>query len=199
VTHVYNIRRTTGVQRVWYALLISHSVPFTKLTTSPQFVSIKDRGNIRAVLKSWPRPKDARIAVVTDGSRILGLGDLGVNGMPISIGKLSLYVAGAGVRPSSTIPICLDLGTNTQKFLDDPLYLGLRQRRPSDEEMSEFMEEFMREMHREFPHLLVQFEDFATAPAFKYLEAFRNRPNVNPVFNDDIQACEIPICHSVYC
>ncbi len=111
------------------------------------------------------------------GSRILGLGDLGVNGMPISIGKLSLYIAGAGyvlarvlnipekhqheqfrIRPSSAIPICLDLGTNNQKFLDDPLYLGLRQRRISDEDMTEFMEEFMLEMSRAFPRLLVQFE-----------------------------------------
>jgi len=122
--------------------------------------------------------------VVTDGSRILGLGDLGVNGMPISIGKLSLYIAGAGIRPSSTIPICLDLGTNTQKHLDDPLYLGLRQKRVSDEAMTEFMEEFMFEMSHAFPKLLVQFEDFSTEHAFHYLDSFRNR---YPVFNDDIQ------------
>lgn len=112
----------------------------------------------------------------------MGLGDLGVNGMPISIGKLSLYVAGAGIHPSSTLPICLDLGTNNEKFLEDPLYLGLRQKvcpgyyaeevwwclihcsvllppqRVSDEEMTEFMNEFMREMSTHFPKLLVQFE-----------------------------------------
>ena len=92
------------------------------------------------------------------GSRILGLGDLGVNGMPISIGKLSLYIAGAGIRPNSTIPICLDLGTNTQKYLDDPLYLGLRQKRVPQDVMTEFMEEFMFEMSKTFPKLLVQFE-----------------------------------------
>jgi malate dehydrogenase (oxaloacetate-decarboxylating)(NADP+) len=92
----------------------------------------------------------------------LGLGDLGVNGMPISIGKLSLYVAGAGIRPSSTVPICIDVGTDNQKFLDDPLYLGLRQRRVSLEEMHELMEEFMHEMSVVFPELLIQFEDFAT-------------------------------------
>lgn len=117
------------------------------------------------------------------GSRILGLGDLGVNGMPISIGKLSLYVAGAGIHPSSTFPICLDLGTNNEEFLEDPLYLGLRQKvcflhiywgstatsdassrlfsplqRVPSEEMTEFMDEFMREMSTHFPKLLIQFE-----------------------------------------
>jgi malate dehydrogenase (oxaloacetate-decarboxylating)(NADP+) len=104
--------------------------------------------------------------------------------MPISIGKLSLYVAGAGIRPSSTIPICLDLGTNNQKYLDDPLYLGLRQRRVSDEVMTGFMEEFMHAMSHAFPKLLVQFEDFSTEHAFYYLDSFRHR---YPVFNDDVQ------------
>ena len=85
-----------------------------------------------------------------------------MNGMPISIGKLSLYVAGAGIRPSSTVPICLDVGTDNQKFLEDPLYLGLRQPRISETEMHEFMEEFMHEMSVVFPQLLIQFEDFAT-------------------------------------
>ena len=108
------------------------------------------------------------------GSRILGLGDLGFNGMGISIGKLSLYVAGAGyvehslsppllmymlrIRPESTIPICLDLGTNTQRYLDDPLYLGMCQKRVSDKEMQEFMDEFVHEMSVTFPKLMIQFE-----------------------------------------
>ncbi|KAF9269657.1 malic enzyme [Marasmius fiardii PR-910] len=148
------------------------------------YVSIKDKGKIRAVLKNWPKVADARISVVTDGSRILGLGDLGVNGMGISVGKLSLYVAGAGIRPESTIPICLDLGTNTQKYLDDPFYLGLRQKRVPEKEMTEFMDEFMYEMSRVFPKLLVQFEDFSTDHAFLYLDRYRNK---YPVFNDDIQ------------
>ncbi|TDL22703.1 hypothetical protein BD410DRAFT_787980 [Rickenella mellea] len=148
------------------------------------YISIEDKGNIGSVLRNWPRKDEARISVVTDGSRILGLGDLGVNGMPISIGKLSLYVAGAGIRPSSTIPICLDLGTNNKKFLEDPLYLGLRRTRVSDEEMDEFMDEFMREMRKAFPKLLVQFEDFSTEHAFAYLARYRDK---YPVFNDDIQ------------
>lgn len=148
------------------------------------FVSFHDKGNIREVIRNWPRMEEARISVVTDGSRILGLGDLGVNGMPISIGKLSLYVAGAGIKPCSTIPICLDLGTNNQKFLDDPLYLGSRQRRVSGAEMIEFMDEFMHEMSLAFPKLLVQFEDFSTDNAFLYLKRYRTK---YPVFNDDIQ------------
>ncbi|KAK0203750.1 malate dehydrogenase [Desarmillaria ectypa] len=155
------------------------------------YVSIKDKGNIKSVISNWPRIDEARISVVTDGeslnlkgSRILGLGDLGINGMPISIGKLSLYIAGAGIRPTSTIPICLDLGTNNQTYLDDPLYLGLRERRVPDDEMTEFMDEFMREMSVAFPKLMVQFEDFSTDHAFTYLERYRNK---YPVFNDDIQ------------
>ncbi|KXN92133.1 NADP-dependent malic enzyme [Leucoagaricus sp. SymC.cos] len=148
------------------------------------FVSIKDKGHIREVIGNWPRIDEARISVVTDGSRILGLGDLGVNGMPISIGKLSLYIAGAGIRPQSTIPICLDLGTNTERYLEDPFYLGLRQKRVSDKEMTEFMDEFMHEMSVAFPKLMIQFEDFSTDNAFKYLERYRNK---YPVFNDDIQ------------
>jgi len=148
------------------------------------YISIKDKGKIRSVINNWPRIDEARISVVTDGSRILGLGDLGVNGMPISIGKLSLYIAGAGIRPSSAIPICLDLGTNNQKFLDDPLYLGLRQKRVPEAEMTDFMDEFMHEMSIAFPKLLIQFEDFSTDKAFLYLERFRNK---YPLFNDDIQ------------
>src|ERR1700691_1559103 len=92
------------------------------------------------------------------------------------------------IRPNSTIPICLDLGTNTQEFLDDPLYLGLRQKRVSSDVMTEFMEEFMDEMTTTFPKLLVQFEDFSTDNAFLYLEKFRNK---YPVFNDDV-LCHLP-------
>ncbi|GJE85185.1 NAD-dependent malic enzyme [Phanerochaete sordida] len=148
------------------------------------FVSYKDKGSIGKVLRNWPRIDEARIAVVTDGSRILGLGDLGANGMPIAIGKLSLYVAGAGIRPSSTVPICIDVGTDNKKFLEDPLYIGLRQPRISEAEMNEFMEEFMYEMSVVFPELLIQFEDFSTDKAFSFLSSFRDR---YPLFNDDIQ------------
>ncbi|KIJ29671.1 hypothetical protein M422DRAFT_214912 [Sphaerobolus stellatus SS14] len=149
------------------------------------YVSIHDKGRIEEVLRNWPcGAADARIAVVTDGSRILGLGDLGANGLPIAIGKLDLYIAGAGIRPRSTVPICLDLGTNTERYLNDPLYLGARQKRPNDKDMEEFMDEFMAAMSKVFPDLLVQFEDFSTDNAFKYLGRYRN---THRVFNDDIQ------------
>ncbi|KIY66306.1 malic enzyme [Cylindrobasidium torrendii FP15055 ss-10] len=187
---------------MFYRLCLSHMTEFTPIIYTPTvgdaclqyshiyrrpeglFVSIKDKGNIKAIVSNWKQLDEARISVVTDGSRILGLGDLGVNGMPISVGKLSLYIAGAGIRPESTIPICLDLGTNTQKFLDDPLYLGSRQKRVASEEMDEFMDEFMEAMSTTFPKLMIQFEDFSTDNAFRYLERYRNK---YPVFNDDIQ------------
>ncbi|OCH85734.1 malic enzyme [Obba rivulosa] len=200
--YIYLTQLKDADPRMFYRLCLANMSEITPLIYTPTvgdaclqfshiyrrpeglFVSLKDKGNIGKVLRNWPRIDEARIAVVTDGSRILGLGDLGVNGMPISIGKLSLYVAGAGIRPTSTVPICLDLGTNTQRYLEDPLYLGLRQARPPTEVMTEFMEEFMQEMSSVFPKLLIQFEDFSTDKAFLYLDSFRNR---YPVFNDDIQ------------
>ncbi|KAH9940321.1 malic enzyme [Amylocystis lapponica] len=200
--YIYLSQLKDAEHRMFYKLCLENMAEFTPLIYTPTvgdaclqfshiyrrpeglYVSLKDKGNIGKVIRNWPRIDEARIAVVTDGSRILGLGDLGLNGMPISIGKLSLYVAGAGIRPTSTVPICLDLGTNTKKFLEDPLYLGLRQPRPPKEVMDEFMEEFMGEMAAIFPKLLIQFEDFSTDKAFAYLAAFRNR---YPVFNDDIQ------------
>ncbi|KAF9013444.1 malate dehydrogenase [Cyathus striatus] len=148
------------------------------------YVTIESKGLIRDVLRAWNAGQFARIAVVTDGSRILGLGDLGANGLPISIGKLDLYIAGAGIKPNTTLPICLDLGTNTQKFLNDPLYLGVRRKRPNTAEMDEFMKEFMESMTEVFPQLLVQFEDFSTDNAFRYLDMFRSQYRC---FNDDIQ------------
>ncbi|KAJ7149425.1 hypothetical protein C8R43DRAFT_502817 [Mycena crocata] len=187
---------------MFYRLCLEHMAEITPLIYTPTvgqacqeyshiyrrpeglFISIKDKGNIGDVLRSWVDVSSARIAVITDGSRILGLGDLGINGMPISVGKLSLYIAGAGIRPNSTIPICLDLGTDTRKYLDDPLYLGLRQKRIPTLEMTEFMDELMHEISVVFPKLVVQFEDFSTDNAFMYLERYRNK---YPVFNDDIQ------------
>jgi malate dehydrogenase (oxaloacetate-decarboxylating)(NADP+) len=148
------------------------------------YISILDKGRIREVLTTWPNAREARIAVVTDGSRILGLGDLGANGLPIAVGKLDLYIACAGIRPSSTLPICLDLGTSTERYLNDPLYIGVRRSRPSLEEMDEFMDEFMDAMKEVFPNSIVQFEDFSTDNAFKYLSRFRQKYRC---FNDDIQ------------
>ncbi|KZT36148.1 malic enzyme [Sistotremastrum suecicum HHB10207 ss-3] len=200
--YIYLSQLKDADPRAFYRLAVDHMSEVTPLIYTPtvgeacqkwshiyrrpdgMYISLKDKGKIGAVLRNWPRQEEARISVVTDGSRILGLGDLGVNGMGISVGKLSLYIAGAGIRPESTIPICLDLGTNNKKNLDDPFYLGLRQPRASSEEYHDFMEEFMSEMKNTFPKLLVQFEDFTTDHAFEYLGAFRDR---YPVFNDDIQ------------
>lgn len=148
------------------------------------YVSWLDKGEIRQVLRNWPLAQESRICVVTDGSRILGLGDLGVGGMGISVGKLSLYVAGAGIRPWSTIPIVIDLGTNNPKNLQDPLYLGLRMPRVAPADATEFMDEFMEAMHAEFPKLVIQHEDFVTERAFEYLARYQHK---YPMFNDDIQ------------
>ncbi|OTB07820.1 hypothetical protein M426DRAFT_317711 [Hypoxylon sp. CI-4A] len=158
---------------------------YSTLYTRPEalYISIKQRRSIRTILRNWPYP-DPEICVVTDGSRILGLGDLGVNGVGISIGKLALYTGAAGIHPSKTLPIVLDCGTNNETNLKDPLYLGLRARRPSPAVAQEFMDEFMEAVTEVFPNMLVQFEDFETEKAFNYLTRYRNKYKC---FNDDIQ------------
>lgn len=148
-------------------------------------LTLEDKGSVAECVANWPRPADVpRIAVITDGSRILGLGDLGWNGLGISIGKLSLYVAGAGVHPQSTIPIVVDVGTNTQEIRDDPLYLGLRRERCSGEELVEFVDEVMEALHAKYPNLIIQFEDWSSDNAFLFLERYKDK---YPMFNDDIQ------------
>ncbi|MGO9603021.1 MAG: NAD-dependent malic enzyme [Candidatus Binataceae bacterium] len=147
------------------------------------YVSIKRRGCVREVLRNWP-DDDVRFIVVTSGQRILGLGDLGANGMGIPIGKLALYTACAGVPPQFTLPVLMDCGTNNDTLLRDPLYLGLRQTRPSESELDEFVEEFMTAVHEVFPHCCVQFEDWAGVDAVRLLARYRNR---FCCFNDDIQ------------
>ncbi|SCV73341.1 BQ2448_7267 [Microbotryum intermedium] len=139
---------------------------------------------ILANLKTRLPHDQMEIAVVTDGSRVLGLGDLGVGGMGISMGKLSLYVAAGGVNPKATLPIVVDFGTDNEKLLGDPLYVGMRQRRMSDVDCEAWFEVFMKEMHKTFPNMIIQFEDFHTTLAFPLLEKHRER---YPCFNDDIQ------------
>lgn len=121
-----------------------------KLTKLGLYLSYHDRGNLEEVLGNW-RQSDVEMTVVTDGSRILGLGDLGVNGMGIPVGKLSLYTGCAGIHPSKTLPITLDLGTNNEKFLKDPLYMGNRMKRVSTKEEAEFMEELMVALNKMWP------------------------------------------------
>jgi malate dehydrogenase (oxaloacetate-decarboxylating)(NADP+) len=147
------------------------------------YVTAADRGRVARVLANWPVP-DPAIIVVTDGERILGLGDLGTNGMGIPIGKLALYTACAGIDPTRCLPVLLDVGTNNEAMLDDPLYLGLKQKRLNGPEYDALVDEFMMATQQVFPGVLVQFEDFANHHAFNLLERYRDRV---PCFNDDIQ------------
>eukprot|EP01128_Nolandella_sp_AFSM9_P003612 TRINITY_DN156_c1_g3_i1.p1 TRINITY_DN156_c1_g3~~TRINITY_DN156_c1_g3_i1.p1 ORF type:complete len:501 (-),score=157.44 TRINITY_DN156_c1_g3_i1:113-1615(-) len=191
-------------ETLFYYLLTHHLEQLTPLVYTPtvgkgcqefsehfnfpegMYFSKEDKGQMRAMLDNWPRGgvDGPQIIVVTDGSRILGLGDLGVGGMGIPIGKLSLYVAAAGFHPSKTLPVVLDTGTNTIKYHSDPHYLGTKGKRLDDDEYYPLVDEFLMAVKDKWPKCLVQFEDFSNNHCFHLLDEYRPKMRC---FNDDIQ------------
>ncbi len=151
--------------------------------TRGMYLSIERRGQIKQILQNWPE-KDIRFICVTDGGRILGLGDLGANGMGIPIGKLQLYTATAGVPPQYLLPLYLDAGTNNEQYLQDPLYLGLRKKRVSTKELFSFVDEFVEAVQEVFPQCCIHFEDWTGVDAVHLLERYRDN---YCVYNDDVQ------------
>jgi len=188
-------------ERLFYRLVIDHIDELMPLIYTPTvgqacqefahifrqpkgfYITPDDRGRIRDILKNWPET-DIRMIVITDGERILGLGDLGANGMGIPIGKLSLYTACAGIPPKQCLPVMLDVGTNNEILRNDPLYLGIKQPRLEGTEYDELVEEFVQSVQEDFPSALIQFEDFLTPNAYALLNRYRDHVLC---FNDDIQ------------
>ena len=158
---------------------------FSHIVREPKgfFITPRDRGRIRKILGNWPQ-QDIRVIVVTDGQRILGLGDLGANGMGIPIGKLALYTACAGIDPNACLPVTLDVGTNNEELRRDVLYLGYPHRRLERKAYFDLVEEFVTAVQSRYPDALIQFEDFLTPNAYTLLRKYRERVLC---FNDDIQ------------
>ncbi|CDH56834.1 malic enzyme [Lichtheimia corymbifera JMRC:FSU:9682] len=166
---------------VGLASLKSHSI---YRRSRGMYFSTQDRGNMSAMVYNWPHD-EVDVIVVTDGSRVLGLGDLGANGMQIPIGKLSLYVAAGGIRPRAVLPVVLDVGTNNEALLNDPLYLGMGHPRLDGDEYYSFVDEWVTAILTRWPNALIQFEDFKHPHAYNLLNKYRDRITC---FNDDIQS-----------
>jgi malate dehydrogenase (oxaloacetate-decarboxylating)(NADP+) len=188
-------------ETLFYAVLMSDPATYMPLVYTPtvgeacqkfahifrsargMYLPVTARGRLQEILGNWPE-QDVRFIVVTDGERILGLGDLGAGGMGIPLGKLALYTACAGVPPRYCLPIVLDVGTNNQELLDDPLYIGLRQNRVRGEEYFAFVDEFVAAVEARYPQCCIQWEDFANFNAVPILARYRDRVCT---YNDDIQ------------
>ena len=169
---------------------------FSHLARDPKgfFVTPRDHRHIRRILENWPAT-NVRIVVVTDGERLLGLGDLGANGMGIPIGQLALYTACAGIDPQTCLPVTLDVGTNNETLRKDPLYLGYPRRRLKGKPYFHLVDEFIRAIQSRFPDALIQFEDFLTPNAYALLQKYRDRVLC---FNDDIQGTAAVALAGVY-
>jgi malate dehydrogenase (oxaloacetate-decarboxylating)(NADP+) len=188
-------------ERLFYRVVINHLEALLPLIYTPTvgqacqeyahifrqprgfYITPGDRGRVRNILRNWPE-EDVRLIVITDGERILGLGDLGANGMGISIGKLSLYTACAGIHPHQCMPVMLDVGTNNEALRNDPLYLGVNRPRIDGAAYHELVDEFVMAVQAAFPRALIQFEDFLSPNAYALLDRYRDRVLC---FNDDIQ------------
>jgi malate dehydrogenase (oxaloacetate-decarboxylating)(NADP+) len=197
--HLMNLLETN--QTLFYRTLMSDPARFLEIVYDPtigeaclkfdhifrrplgMYLSITRKGHVKEVLRNWP-VKDVRFICVTNAGRILGLGDLGANGMGIPIGKLQLYTAAAGVPPEGLLPMYLDSGTNNETYLRDPLYVGLRQHRPSTEELYAFVDEFVDAVQEVFPNCCIHFEDWTGTDAVALLARYRNKVSC---YNDDIQ------------
>src|ERR1700741_2823704 len=199
--YIYLIGLADRNETLFYKVLMSDPARFLEIVYDPtigeaclkfdhifrrprgMYLSITRKGHVREVLRNWP-VKDVRFICVTNAGRILGLGDLGANGMGIPIGKLQLYTAAAGVPPEGLLPMYLDSGTNNETYLRDPLYVGLRQHRPSTEELYAFVDEFVEAVQEVFPNCCIHFEDWTGVDAVALLARYRNKVSC---YNDDIQ------------